>query len=160
MRKAGKSPVSDAAPDALGAFIGWRAWAVSPDDPGVLRSMNDTEWPPGMALVATCRKCRYNCPGEECHCGIYAKANRAGIEDTHYPWFDLRHDDDYRVYGPVWLWGGVVEHMDGYRAAKAYPKRLIVPHMAMRIAKPLYESYNIPGRKFSVKIEDISNLLR
>ena len=145
-------------PDRLGVFIGWRAWMVDPSEPGVLRSMNGTPWTPGRALVATCGRCRDRCPGERCSCGIYSKRTRAQIEDSGYPQFDLRFSDNYAVYGPVWLWGGVVPGDDGFRAAKAYPKRLIVPYTAMKIAKPLYESYYIEDRQFGVKVENVSHI--
>lgn len=40
--------------------------------------------------------------------------------------------------------GPLVVHDEVYRAEYAYPKRLIVPHLRWRLARPLGETYGVP----------------
>ena len=107
-------------------IVGWRVWALSQaaggttndkSGPLILKSTFMTNaWPPGKVMTACCgtRFLRH---------GLHAFSSReltqeymrAGLKPLRY------------VFGEVSLWGRVVIHEQGYRAALAYPKRLFVP---------------------------------
>lgn len=130
-----------AAPDYLDPVVGWRAWLVVRQGRGLrLRSLIfPALWPPGDEFAAECRRrsilpwrrtsARHGAPAQECVCGVYASADLSAA--VHYLTTPCWEGDGLlRVVGRVALWGGVVEHDRGWRAARAYPETLYVPHRA------------------------------
>jgi hypothetical protein len=133
-----------AAPDVGHAVVGYRAWRVSPHEeldprwphrargePGRHRLFSLTrgkKWPARRALQAECRSYgsmgpKHRPPGSpkvNCWCGIYAYKTL----DAHRV---LSHVvDDNVILGEVNLWGRVIEHLYGWRAQCAYPRRLLL----------------------------------
>jgi hypothetical protein len=120
-------------------IVGWRTWLVVQESEGFrLRSLvYDTLWSPRNELVARClhralpfawrRRSKHVPPARGCGCGIYAA--RGPEEAAAYlegrTWADAF--SIHRVIGTVSLWGRVVECTRGWRAARAYPKRIYVP---------------------------------
>jgi hypothetical protein len=97
---------------------GWRAWSVVERDGGyVLSSLTRAEtWTPGEPFVATCSRKRHDAPGRRCSCGVYAASDPGELAG-------LGRIAGAAV-GRVSLWGRLVEHSRGYRAAAAYPTRV------------------------------------
>ncbi len=106
------------APLSLEEVEGWRAWSVVERDGAfVLSSLTRAEaWAPGEPFVATCTRKRHDAPGARCSCGIYAAADPNELAR-------LGRIAGAAI-GQVSLWGRLVEHSRGYRAAAAYPTRL------------------------------------
>ena len=106
------------APLSLEEVEGWRAWSVVERDGDViLSSLTRAEaWEPGRPFVATCERKRHDAPHGRCSCGIYA------AEDPN----ELARLGRIAgaAIGQVSLWGRLVEHSRGYRAAAAYPTRI------------------------------------
>jgi hypothetical protein len=110
---------------------GWRLWRLgltTEGQPGLLPAGSggaDT-WVPRRTVVARCgvpaliRRTRrpHDAPDPRCVCGIYASRalGDAPREAPAYP--------TPPVAGTVALWGRVIEHERGWRAACAYPSRL------------------------------------
>ncbi len=136
------------------AVVGWRLWGVSRTD-GVARlrsPFRDTIWPTDQPLVATClgtnralgtRSAAHDPPGEGCRCGVYGgtyRGLRSFLSTTFLP------PAESAVIGRARLWGDVVEEGTSWRAAYAYPDRLLVPTLltdAFHIADDL-EAYHVP----------------
>ena len=125
----------DRAPDFLAPSVGWRVWAVV-EQMGQLRLASvlyPTVWPTRDELVADCLASggAHDVPHAHCLCGVYA-ASQVGLAVSY---FDGRGAgtprDVYRVIGEVSLWGSVVEGARGWRAARAYPRRLYVPSRSL-----------------------------
>jgi len=97
---------------------GWRAWSVVERDGGyVLSSLTRAEaWSRGAPFVATCSRKRHEAPGRRCSCGVYAASDPGELAG-------LGRIAGAAV-GRVSLWGRLVEHSRGYRAAAAYPTRV------------------------------------
>ncbi|HEX9121944.1 MAG TPA: hypothetical protein VF984_01075 [Actinomycetota bacterium] len=99
--------------------LAWRAWTLFAGAHGRdvrLRPIAGRRgaWPAREPARASCpRHCR-PVPGLDCLCGLHA---------TREPLL-LRRARDPSVIGRVALWGRIVEHELGYRAAFAYPVRL------------------------------------
>jgi hypothetical protein len=106
------------APLSLEEVEGWRAWSVVERDGGfVLSSLTRAEtWEPGRPFVATCNRKHHDAPGARCSCGVYAAADPNELAR-------LGRIAGAAI-GQVSLWGRLVEHSRGYRAATAYPTRL------------------------------------
>jgi hypothetical protein len=106
------------APVSIEEVEGWRAWSVVERDGAVvLSSLTRAEaWEPGRPFVATCERKRHDAPHGRCSCGIYA------AEDPN----ELARLGRIAgaAIGQVSLWGRLVEHSRGYRAAAAYPTRI------------------------------------
>lgn len=114
------------------AITGWRTWNLSetppagpllhPVGPGV-----DTWWP-GRALRARCGatpilslfRPPHDAPDPRCTCGIYAARSLQALDRPRPAW------PPPPVVGTVSLWGRVIEHERGWRAAFAYPARLLL----------------------------------
>jgi hypothetical protein len=107
--------------------VGWRVWGLSTlayPDPRIAAStplilvstfMIDL-WHPGKAMTACCG-------ANTLRHGIHAFATpEQAIEYMGEGRKPIRH-----VFGEVSLWGRVVVHERGYRAERAYPKRILVP---------------------------------
>ena len=106
------------APLSLEEVEGWRAWSVVERDGGfVLSSLTRAEtWEPGRPFVATCSRKHHDAPGARCSCGVYAAADPDELAR-------LGRIAGAAI-GQVSLWGRLVEHSRGYRAAAAYPTRI------------------------------------
>lgn len=96
--------------------VGWRGW-VQVAQPGFLISMRMV-WLHEERTEAVCRGERHegeDVPGVGCNCGIYAfkTPERVFREGYH----------KQAILGEVWLWGKVIEHTQGWKAAYAYPKK-------------------------------------
>lgn len=138
------------APDLIEPRLGWRVWDVV-DLGGALRLCSLAFWAvwlPRREIAATCRRPLvdasvarlpgHEAPRERCSCGIHA--TRSAVSALDFAREVSRKPDAVgRVAGEVSLWGSVVECEDGWRAARAYPARLLVP--TARAAKRL-----APGR--------------
>jgi hypothetical protein len=109
---------SRSAPLSLEEVEGWRAWSVVERDGAyLLSSLTRAEaWEPGRSFEATCSRRHHEAPGARCSCGVYAAADPdelAGLGRIAGA-----------AIGQVSLWGRLVEHSRGYRAAAAYPTRI------------------------------------
>lgn len=150
------------APDYAQPIEGWRAWRVVTGRCGArLASIHyDGEWVPGEPLVARCQQRRrslrhpfvglpldHGAPQVDCRCGVYAAATRTDAV-SYATTLSLRACAVYAI-GAVDLWGAVIEHSRGWRAAQAYPKRLylesvgVAPERLRRIALELAD-YGVP----------------
>ncbi len=109
---------------------GWRTWNLSLDrsaDPLLhpARPSPDT-WLPRHPLEARCAaspilslfRRPHDAPNAECTCGIYAARSLESMDRPRPAW------PPPPVVGTVSLWGRMVEHELGWRAAFAYPSRL------------------------------------
>src|SRR6478609_5779447 len=105
-------------PLSLDEVEGWRAWSVVERDGAyVLSSLTRAEaWEPGQPFAAACTRTRHEAPGRRCSCGVYAAADPNELAR-------LGRIAGAAI-GQASLWGRLVEHSRGYRAAAAYPTRL------------------------------------
>jgi hypothetical protein len=115
-------------PDAVGPVVGWRAWRIgeggSDGMPMRLQSIAfPCEWPLGAVFTARCLQAHttheVRAPQKRCRCGIYAVYSPRLV-------FASLHHTEYQVVGEVYLWGRTVVAKRGWRAERAYPKRLCV----------------------------------
>lgn len=132
------------APDFVEPRVGWRVWSVVSHD-GQLRLASlvyHALWPPQAELEARCRRPLaalpwarlplHGTPDAECCCGIYGVSTFAGARPYLRTPIDSRLAIVGRVVGTVSLWGRIVECSDGWRAAFAYPERILVPQPRRR----------------------------
>ncbi|HEX5249132.1 MAG TPA: hypothetical protein VFW14_05650 [Gaiellales bacterium] len=133
------------APDYLEPVHGWRLWSVV-DAGGRSRLQSlvcPSIWWPGHELVATCeasprdslRPWRRRMPGHaapesRCTCGVHAM-ERVHHLGTYVPPAASRLVVQ-RAVGRVALWGEVIEGSRGWRAARAYPAEIWIPHADLR----------------------------
>ncbi|MFB3739495.1 MAG: hypothetical protein ACE14W_11105 [Candidatus Velamenicoccus archaeovorus] len=106
-----------ARPELTEPVMAWRAWTLSTGRRGVRLEPiagRRSAWPPGEPARASCpRHCR-PVPGLLCLCGLYATRDPLLLRQARSP----------AAIGRVALWGRIVEHDHGYRAAFGYPARL------------------------------------
>jgi hypothetical protein len=128
------------APDLVEPIVGWRIWRFAEGHDTSLHSLSRRgAWLPRRAAAAICFALPANhtearshlAPEYGCNCGLWAwreesDARRYLKSLIRLP---LMHSAPVMnpVLGQVALWGNVVEHERGYRAAFAYPTRLLVP---------------------------------
>jgi hypothetical protein len=99
--------------------MAWRAWRLRRDGRGRLRlqpAFRGSPWEPLVPTRAACvRHRRHDAPKRRCTCGLYGfrDGGEVGLGGTRLA-----------AVGQVALWGRVVEHELGYRAALAYPSRV------------------------------------
>jgi hypothetical protein len=101
---------------------GWRVWRLTSVDgePRLAAVARGSVWPARGPMRATCpHHAEDEVPGADCMCGLYAASTlralaRAGVLAN-------RH---VGAVGSIEMWGRVVEHGRGARAALAYPSRL------------------------------------
>jgi len=109
---------------------GWRTWNLSADPAGdpllhPARPSPDA-WLPRRPLEARCTaspilslfRRPHDAPNASCTCGIYAARSLESMDRPRPAW------PPPPVVGTVTLWGRMVEHELGWRAAFAYPSRL------------------------------------
>jgi hypothetical protein len=130
-------------PDYSKPFVGWKGLHATHD--GRLFSPRGDEWPAGHAFVATCANERHEPPVARCSCGIYAVDSFETLRAHDYHW--EQEGDDEAIGRYVWvvaeinLWGEVRKGRVGFRASKAYPKKVYVPahkHMPGLAVKERY----------------------
>jgi hypothetical protein len=105
-------------PLSLEEVEGWRAWSIVERDGAYLLSSltRAASWEPGRPFIATCERKRHEAPGARCSCGVYAAADPDELAR-------LGRIAGAAI-GQVSLWGRLVEHSRGFRAAAAYPTRI------------------------------------
>jgi hypothetical protein len=107
-------------------IVGWRVWSLSSissfhllhDKAGPLvlsSTFMISKWPPGQAMAACCGT-------NVLRHGVHAFLTREQTLEYTSALKPGRY-----VFGEVSLWGRVIIHEHGYRAAYAYPKRIFVP---------------------------------
>jgi len=102
----------------------------------------DTIWPTDVELTAGCNRLWtrvrnriawrsepvHEVPVSRCSCGIYATSDPELAAEYLYLYSEVHQPHVvYRAVGLVSLWGSVVEGESGWRASRAYPKRLFLP---------------------------------
>ncbi|HEY3212198.1 MAG TPA: hypothetical protein VGL16_03195 [Actinomycetota bacterium] len=98
----------------------WRTWTLLGSRDGSWVRLapiagGGRPWPPRRPAEASCTRHRSHVrPELDCTCGLHA------VESPD----ELRRTRDPAVLGTVALWGRIVEHEHGFRAALAYPQRL------------------------------------
>ena len=159
------------APTYLEPRIGWRTWRLAIDQMGVpleswsiathesidqlaetppdgrytLVSGEGTHWPGYERLEARCGNGKdHRCPDSDCQCGVYAARSLNILRRMGYAADPDSENFMPDVLGELAMWGRMIENDNILRAEFAYPKRLIVPHVNWRWAKPLRESYGCP----------------
>jgi hypothetical protein len=98
----------------------WRAWTLTGSRDGAEVRLcpiagDGLPWPPRRPASARCvRQRSHRVPELDCTCGLHGVMHPDQLRQTRDP----------AVLGTVALWGRVVEHAHGYRAALGYPQRL------------------------------------
>jgi hypothetical protein len=127
------------APDLIEAFIGWKG--LDADSSGQLFSPSIwTPWPAGEALVAQCSRRHKTPPVRRCHCGIYALKDFEQLVERKYNWRE-GDEETVAVIAEVALWGGVIVATDGYRAERAYPRKVYVSALHLRFGSEIRRRY-------------------
>jgi uncharacterized protein len=128
-------------PPGTDFVVGWRTWTLRRHR---LVSLSQIVWEPGRPLRAECRRessgvvmpgswvwwgepvdeellpMHGPCPAESCTCGVYAWETPSSL------------NDEGRVVGSVFLWGGLIRDNGLYRAEFAYPRELYVAKHLIR----------------------------
>lgn len=129
--------LAQSSPDLVEPVRAWRVWLPRWTERGYrLESVvTNCLWPAQRAMVAGCLLAapgRWNhpSPDTECRCGIYAVADLHALR----PYLAERSSASVfpRALGLVSLWGKVVRHEQGWRAARGYPARLWLPALEAR----------------------------
>lgn len=100
-------------------LVAWRVWALHLDRDAQPRLRpivgSRKPWPMLVPASAECRRhLASDIPAFDCRCGLHAVHASESLRRTRSP----------AVVGTVALWGRIVEHTHGYRAAFGYPQRL------------------------------------
>lgn len=113
--------MTERAPDLAAPLLGWRVWRIAVDGE-LVSAYTPAGWPSRAPIVARCYEHpgRHEAPAEDCVCGIYA------CEEANAALF-YAHRSGSAVVGRTKLWGRVVEHEAGWRAARGYPESVYVP---------------------------------
>jgi hypothetical protein len=103
-------------------LLGWRVWRLhaGPDGPRLMSVTRPYVWPTAAPIRAKCdlHHGARPTPDVRCSCGVYAAANPDDLSRVQIL------SSDASVVGAIAMWGRVVEHTRGARAALAYPARL------------------------------------
>jgi len=119
-----------ASPDYTECLTGWRTWEVEYDR--LCATGIEYSWHPGEAVPAECRCSyrfdRHDAPQRGCDCGYYSFKTQVlmagAIPDIH-ELFESGGDPLMTIaFGPVYVWGRVVECENGWRSEYAYPKEI------------------------------------
>lgn len=143
-------------PDALGEFVGWRAWRITDNRlaSDYTGGSDRTAWHPGEVALARClRRQQHLAPDSSCTCGFYAVKSREYLVSLGQ--YHRYSPEKPVVIGEVALSGKVIIATHGWRAEQAWPLSLRVPHVFWRYAAELEEAYGI----FGVKVE-LDNTVR
>ncbi|MGH7317389.1 MAG: hypothetical protein ACREJS_14125, partial [Candidatus Rokuibacteriota bacterium] len=138
-----KAPQLERGADRIGFVVGWRAWLPLTLQGGRLlgsTSIAGSIWLPRVQSAAGCLvdpAGHDRPPVAGCSCGFWAFRSIAQLT----LW---RSTASTMVFGPVALWGRVLELERGYRAAYAYPLALFVPG-SFALARGLEELYVVPS---------------
>jgi hypothetical protein len=127
-------------PDIAGVVVGWRAWSIERGGALLSSVVQDTLWPPRERFEAECHR-PHAVPDKKCSCGLYAARTLDHLAEMVYHRYG---GDDFVVVGEVALWGGVIPGTQGWRAQYGYPRRLLVPFEAWRLAAGLRDAYRVP----------------
>jgi hypothetical protein len=142
-------------------LVGWRAWRIvelerrdGTTEPRLASLTGREFWTPRRRLTAQClprdrgvyafsagRRPFHEAPWPGCDCGVWALRDQAAIESF------IRHDgQDARAvcFGPVYLWGRVLEFSKGLRGQHCYPKQLHLLRGDTELAARLVELYGVP----------------
>jgi hypothetical protein len=131
-------------PDYIEPFLGWKGLLASADGRLFSPQWRD-EWPAGEAFVATCANKKHKPPVASCGCGIYAVDAFEALRAHDYHW--EKEGDDEALGHYVWviaeinLWGEVRKGQIGFRASKAYPKKVYVPAIKHTLGLAVKERY-------------------
>jgi hypothetical protein len=113
--------------DFVEPFKGWRVFLF---DGQRISSLNGTIWTTNTMKARCIVKSDHDIPDAGCTCGIYAykhpsleifnvcRHDRFGVPKVQF--------DGFNVAAEVELWGGVVRHIDGYRAENCRILRLFI----------------------------------
>jgi hypothetical protein len=144
--------VMSGAPDILGEIVGYRAWRIRTSvlQPPLLESLNDpfpwawddwtyAECDEDEGVPHACDPCRVGDAFFHHHCGIHAARDRGHLSR-------LRYNESHGtvVIGEVGLAGDVIVGTQGWRAEKARPLRLWLPHDRWELVNPLRAAYRVP----------------
>lgn len=166
----------EAAPDLFEPFIACRSWIVNkegpvPGDDGVyvfegsidapwrLWSTNQTDvfWEAGENN-AECRTRRgypgHGVPYEGCACGFYALADWGKLFAEHPAMRPSRRENSFRIYGTVELMGKVIPATQGYRAARASVRSLLLPQF------PIFGNDRLAKRKQAALLRSMQRVVR
>jgi hypothetical protein len=126
--------------------IGWRVWGLSTREPAhsragtaqpliLVSTFMNSVWQPGKVMTACCGA---NILRHGIHAFTTSADAIAYMGEGRKP---IRH-----VFGEVSLWGRIVIHERGYRAERAYPRRILVPSVyrgSRDIVNELRRSYGV-----------------
>jgi hypothetical protein len=132
-------------PDYCEPLIGYRYWTWDPVNQCLRSLYNGERWHPYRALQARCVDAIRNspaAPAPDCHCGVYAFCDeREAVEqrpNSHVA------SPATLIFGSVWLWGTVVQHVKGWRAQFAYPRSLTSSLAASQYGVDTHHDYTLP----------------
>jgi hypothetical protein len=81
-------------------------------------------------------------PVKPCDCGLYAARDLHHLVELGYNTYPVRTaGEEMAIIGEVEMAGKIVLATNGYRAQRARPKTLLVPHAYWRFAEPLRRNY-------------------
>jgi hypothetical protein len=121
------------APDYARPFVGWKGLIAHPD--GSLWSPSfPTQWPAGEPLVAE------NYETGKTGAGIYFLKTLEALLEHGYNWQEGDTEDVW-VIAEVSLWGRVTVGAIGYKAERAYPKKIYVPGTRLRVGRLAADRY-------------------
>jgi hypothetical protein len=125
-----RETVDRKSPDYTECLTGWRTWKV---EGGRLSSSGvDYAWCPGIAIPAECKHDwgdKHDAPVKDCDCGYYSFKTRefmaGSVREIHDIFEASTLEEGMGIaFGPVYVWGRVVECENGWRSEYAYPKEI------------------------------------
>lgn len=131
-----------------GHVVAWRAWLISGwlERPRLRSLFSRVAWPTSDWLSSECERGDHRghaAPNELCSCGIYAARSRSHLVALGYAGY-LSNEAYPAVIGEVALAGVVIPAVKGFRAERARPLRLFVPHQTWELVRPLAAAYSVP----------------
>jgi hypothetical protein len=131
-----------------------------------------TIWLPQEELIAECNHLwsriplrrllhgtpPHEVPSQPCNCGIHAANDLETAADYFYLYDDVHQPHlRYRAIGSVSLWGSVIEGDQGWRASRAYPRRIFLPRTD-RSGRPTDVEAIVDGLSdYAVPVEIVEN---
>lgn len=130
-------------------IVGWRAWKLvdysrrdGTTEPRLTAIIAGEIWDPRRRFEARCTRSRshsHESPWPDCQCGAWAVRTRTDAAQRA-----LAAGGKTVCYGPVYLWGRVLEFEHGYRAQYAYPQKLYLQDAPDGLAPALQQIYGVP----------------